>query len=441
MNTKITATRPDHSVSCTPILIDRARITLSASHGFVWILCGNVVYAACQWAFVIVLARAGSMEDLGVYALGLAISTPLLIFANCQGRNLVASDVVNRHTFSEYLQFRMVSLPLALAAALAIVLKTAHTYVTVIATSLLGISLAFDWISETAYGLLQKHDRLDLIGQSLILKGPLCLLFLSAMMALTHNIVWAAAGLAAGRGLTLWLFDLRNAARTGELNPAKFDHSSFLPQLRSALPLGIISALGAVNTNIPRYFIESNLSTRNLGIFAAAASLAGAGNLVMSALANSSFVGIARAVATGDRLLYRRLSGRLILMAAALGAAGVLISRFAGRQILSTLFRPEYGASADVLTPLMLAGGVNYIVSGQGYVLTAARVLRQQIPIVCIATLATAIFCRWLVPVRGIVGAAEASVLSSVVGLVLSSLIMIQARVANRTPHTLGAIQ
>ena len=73
---------------------------------FTWSLSGNMVYSLCQWSFVVVLAKLGTLEDVGGYALGLAITSPLLIFANFQGRNLVASDVRDEYSFGEYLSFR-----------------------------------------------------------------------------------------------------------------------------------------------------------------------------------------------------------------------------------------------------------------------------------------------------------------------------------------------
>ncbi len=401
-----------------------SKVTGASGKGFSWLLCGNLTYSLCQWAFVVVLAKTGSPNDVGGYAFGLAISTPFLTFANCQGRNLVASDIDNKYAFREYVGFRAMSLAAAMLAVAFLAIWTGYSLSAAGVTCLLGISLAFDWMSETYFGLLQKHDRLDRVGLSLMLKGPLCLVLLTVAMYATHSLLWAALGLAAGRGLILFLFDARMAANiTGPQRPA-LRRESVSGMLRSALPLGVISAIAAFSMNIPRYFIEADLGTRELGIFSAIASLAGAGNLIMSALANSSFVAIARAVAKGERREYRVLSLRLLGTSAALGLCGVAVAMIAGKYILTKVFRPEYAADTHVFTRLMIAGALSYMITGQGYALTAARVLTSQIPILLCAAVATALFCWWLVPARGIQGAAEAWLLSSVVTLSLSSLIL-----------------
>src|SRR5260370_17074480 len=82
---------------------------------FRWALSSNIVYSICQWGFVVVLAKLGTPGDVGAYALGMAITSPILMFANFQGRNLVASDVRDEYSFGEHLSFRIVSLAFALA--------------------------------------------------------------------------------------------------------------------------------------------------------------------------------------------------------------------------------------------------------------------------------------------------------------------------------------
>src|SRR5579863_8959001 len=82
---------------------------------FTWVLWGNILYSGCQWGIVLVLAKLGSTRQVGEYALGLAVSAPILLFANFQLRSLLASDVGNQFAFSEYLKFRLVSLAIALS--------------------------------------------------------------------------------------------------------------------------------------------------------------------------------------------------------------------------------------------------------------------------------------------------------------------------------------
>jgi len=81
---------------------------------FTWVLAGNIFYSACQWLIVVILAKFGSPQKLGEYAWGLAVSAPIVLFANFQLRSLLASDLVDRFRFVQYLTFRLISLGVAL---------------------------------------------------------------------------------------------------------------------------------------------------------------------------------------------------------------------------------------------------------------------------------------------------------------------------------------
>ncbi len=411
------------------LLVRMMRIHAYGGRSFTWSLSGNVVYSLCQWLFVIVLAKLGTPEDVGGYALGLAITSPLLIFANFQGRNLVASDIRDQYSFCEYLSFRVASLAFALMVLLGVVFFSRSWGTLAGVIFLVGLGQAFDYVSETYFGLMQKHDRLDLAAQSLILKGLLCLLLMSAAMYFTRNLLWAVASLALGRGLILWCFDSKQGALIAGPARMRWNYMTQMRLVKVALPLGFISGLVALNFNIPRYFIQADLSRRDLGIFSAVASLVGTGNLVMAALASCSFVAIAKAHAACDRRQYRSLSLRLFWIGALLGGAGVLAAALAGDKILTMLFRPEYGGSAGVFARIMLAGALGYIISAQGYAMTAARKVMPQIPALLCTSAATGLFSWWLVPARGLQGAAEAWFLGSLVQLAWSSFII--ARIGN----------
>jgi O-antigen/teichoic acid export membrane protein len=220
----------------------------------------------CQWAFVVVLAKLGSPADVGAYALGLAITSPILMFANFQGRNLIASDVRDEYSFGEHASFRVLSLTLALLAVLVVIASTQSSWAAGAVIFMVGVGQCIDYASETYFGVLQKHNLLNRVSLSLMLKGPLCFVLLTVAMYTTHNVLCAVVALAIGRSLVFWLFDTRNAAVAGPYRLV-WKYAVQKKLLLTALPLGVISGLCALNLNIPRYFVEGDLSKHDLGIF------------------------------------------------------------------------------------------------------------------------------------------------------------------------------
>src|SRR3954466_10204757 len=85
---------------------DRAA-ALSLRTNFSWTFIGNVVYAGCQWGMLMVLAKRGNPQLVGEYALGLAVTAPVIMLSNLQLRAVLATDANEEHPFSAYLWLRL----------------------------------------------------------------------------------------------------------------------------------------------------------------------------------------------------------------------------------------------------------------------------------------------------------------------------------------------
>jgi O-antigen/teichoic acid export membrane protein len=392
------------------------RINKNLRSDFTWVLWGNVFYSACQWGIVLVLAKLGSPQQVGEYALGLAVSAPILLFANFQLRSLLASDVGNQFTFGEYFQFRLISLGAALLIVVGVSAATRESRDHGMIIFLVGIAQALDLISDTYYGWMQKCGRMDRLSRSLTMKGPLSLAALGTVMYLTGSLAWAVVGLAAGRLIVLLSWDSRvNLA--GPVAVTVGTPGSTARLLRLAFPLGLISMLGALSSSIPRWVLQGQRGSAELGIFSAIASLLSAGTLVISAFGQSVFVPAAQAYRASNRTKFREFILLAVAAGAALGGAGIVVAALFGRTILAHLLRPEYGEHADVFVRLMMAGTVTFAASGVGYVITAARSLQPQIPVLAATAVSAALMAVWMIPKQGLMGAADAMLVSAVVQL------------------------
>jgi O-antigen/teichoic acid export membrane protein len=408
----------------TQIVASGCRFAGHFRSDFSWAVSSNVAYYGSQWGIVIILARLGTPSDLGAYALGLAVTSPILMFTSFQARNLVASDVSDEFRFSDYVTFRILSLGAALLIMSGIIAATVHNPTVAFVALLVGVAQGCDCVSDTYFGLLQKNGRLDRVSISLMLKGPLCIVLLGITMQVSQKIIPTMAALVVGRGLVLICVDIPNGFAIGGAHGFAWNWKVQRRLFLTALPLGVIACLGGLNLNIPRYFIESDLSRHDLGIFSAIASLIGAGNLIMASLASCVLVPLAKAWEAHDTVRYRSLYRQFVTGSCVVGIAGVLMALGEGDRILRLLFRPDYAGNAGVFARVMIVGAVGYVVSAQGYTMTAARKLLQQIPALAGSAIVTAI-CSWfLVPRRGLVGAADCWLMGSLFLFVYNAVLL-----------------
>lgn len=418
---------------------------LTLRRNFSWTFAGNVVYAACQWGMLVVLAKFGSPEMVGQFTLGLAVTAPVVMFTNLQLRGVQATDARQQYVFGDYLGLRLISTGLALLIIVGITLIAGYRRETSLVILVVGLAKAFESISDVFYGLIQQHERMDRIAISMMIKGPISLLMFGIGVYLTHSVLWGAVGLAIAWGLVLIGYDIRSGALilntySQEPQVEVTGYPELAVALRPrwqlkilgkltwlALPLGFVMMLISLNINIPRYFIERYLGERELGFFAAISYLLVLSGMLVSALGQSASPRLAKYYAVGNSTAFRTLLLKLVGIGALLGGAGVLVAVVAGREILTLIYRPDYAEYADLFVLLMVATAISDVTSFLGYGMTAARYFRIQMPLFVLVTSTSAIACFWLVPSIGLRGAAIALLIAAIVQTVITLAIILHA--------------
>jgi O-antigen/teichoic acid export membrane protein len=398
-------------------------LTLRAN--FSWTFVGNVINAGSWFSMTIVLAKLGSPEHLGQFALGLATTAPVFMLASLRLRDVQATDAKEEYLFGDYFALRLTTTVLALLVIVGIIFVSGVQREMALIILATGGSKAIENISDAFYGLFMRHERLDRIAKSLMIKGPLSLIGLSVGFYLTGSVFWGVIGLASARAAVMLSYDFRNAILT--LNPSLKRIGNNIPKALPyprwnariliklawlALPLGVVTMLISFTSNIPRYFIEGHLGAYQLGIFAAVASFQKVAPTVVQALGRSASPRLANYYATNSAGAYQKLTLRLITIGVLLGGAGVLVALVLGRQILTLFYGPAY-ALPGLFGLLMLAAGIDYIATMLLFVITSARYFKIQLPLQLLTTGSVAIACYWLIPSAGLSGAVMALIIGN----------------------------
>ncbi len=371
---------------------------------FVWALAGNVCYAAAQWAAIVLLARRSDPATVGRFALALAIVSPILMLTNLQLRTVQATDTGGRYRLGHYVALRLMGTAVFLLAVAAAARAGGYDAPTVALLAAVALMKAAESFSDAIYGRLHAQERLDRIAQSQILKAVLSVVAMTGVIVWTGSSTAAIAVLAPVFWLTLLTFDLTLVA--GHWLPL-WDPARLGELVRISLPLGFTLLLVSVNANLPRYFLQHHRGVAEVGVFSALAYVTVSANLLVMALGQAVAPRMAQAAVT-DLKTYLRLSARMFALAAAVGGAGVLVAVLAGRPLLGLLYGANYARESRLFVWLMFSGLVSLLASAAGYSLTSARLFRPQFPILLVVCAVTAAGCAWLVPGRGVQGAALA---------------------------------
>jgi O-antigen/teichoic acid export membrane protein len=175
----------------------------------------------------------------------------------------------------------------------------------------------------------------------------------------------------------------------------------------------IAAALTSLTINIPRYFIEHFLGIGELGMFAAIAYPMAAGTTVINAMGQAAMPRLARQYADGSVRKFAELMLRLVGIAIVLGTLGVALIQFAGRALLTALYRPEYANYISEFLWLGVGTGLLLISGILGYGVNAVRHFRTQMGVSILVAFIAAAACGLLVPWWHLTGAAIAIMLTA----------------------------
>jgi len=394
-----------------------ANTALPLRVNFAWAVAGNLVSAAAQWLVVVILARLGGASTVGAYTIALAIAGPVFLFANLHLRTVQATDVGSEFGFSSYFTLRALTSALCMlalvAGALLLPRSVGGLLIAIAATK------ACESGSEILYGRLQFEERMDRIGKSMILRSLCLALMMGGALQCGLGPIPGAWGGVAGAFL-VFLYDRKSLSVAGILPPGfSFDFRELVRLARLAAPLAVVLLFMSLNTNIPRYLLASLTSEREVGLFSALGYVALAANTLVMALGQASSPSLAKSYARLDTRRFSRDAAMLILLAVGLGSAGVLAALVYGERLVTFLYGPEFSSEQRAFRWLMLSGGLSYFAASLGYLLSSMRCFRQQVPLLAAATVTTAICGYWLIPTRGVYGAAMAQLAGCAVQVLL----------------------
>jgi O-antigen/teichoic acid export membrane protein len=411
---------------------------LSVRHNFAWTLAGNITYAACQWAVIVLLAKLGNTEMVGRFALALAVAYPITYIAHLQLRVIYVTDLRGKYPANEMLGLRLALSVLAIAILLATCAVAKYNAATTLVILIVGIAQLADCISENYFAIAQRHERMDRIARSQMIRSLLSLTFVATILYFTRSLLWAVCGYVFGRIIILLTYDagqgtfalganLRRHLSYFERIVPRWNLRKQLDMAWVALPLGVVSVLGSLNSNMPRYFIEKSLGPSDLGIYSALTYIPSASLLIASALGYAVFARLSKLFFTGDLKGFKIVLAKACGVCLGLGIFGLLCGAVIGRQVLEVLYRPEYAEHVDLLVWLLGVGAVGCVASCLGCAMSAASQFKIQVPLFIVVTGSAFAASAVLIPRLGLKGAALAALASMSVQLLGTSYVIYRA--------------
>ena len=383
-----------------------------------WLVGGNFVFAFSQWVILIFFARMTNQENLGQYALALAIVTPIFAVGNLQLRPLYILDVNSeqKYTYTHFYYLRLICSFIALACCLVLGL---FFNVSILVLLLVGLLKFFESYSDIIYAYYNAHDQTQLISKSLFLKGALSVLAVALGLYLFD--FYTALILFLFVYLVVWLcIDNLYIQKTQEIKKISLD----LGMMKSAIPMGISLGIVTLQSNIPRLFLDQYASIEAVGIFTVLSYFIIVGSIFINSICQYLSPRLTHAW-NHNRAYFKKLLSMALLVAGGLGLIAIFLSYFMGEFVLNLVYGAEYVAYTDAFVLTMVAGFILYLATVLGYTLTAIGFIKQQVYLFSIVLIFSVLVSYLFIPEYGIIGGIYTLIVSYLVQCVLSLLVVL----------------
>ena len=375
------------------------------ANNILWYTIGNIFYLGCQWLLSVVVVRiSGSYVDAGVLTLAISITNIFATLAAFSVRNYQVSDLSEKYSQSDYIAHRIIT------CATAVVLCTLFT---LISGYRLGVALSIiaymlmrtvEAFADVVHGILQKKWRLDIVGRSCIYRGVILIASFALVYKVLGQLSIALLIMSILTAAIFLLYDFWTVRKLTDIS-FRFNKRNFLNLSRDCLPvLGYSLFLNSIVLTA-RFFIERYHGEEMLGYYGSVSTIAvivqTASNLILTPLNGT----ISEYYAHGRRKEILRLSGKVILLLAALTGIALAGASLLGEFALMLLFGETIRAYAYLLIPTILASCLTGLVWFLGMLLTIMRQMKALIIGVALGFVACAALSIALIPELAFEGA------------------------------------
>lgn len=389
-----------------------------------------------QWLVIILITKAIGVEELGVYALGMALVNPIFMFASLSLRSLQATDIKVNYPFSSYFAFRVTTSIFATLACFGLVKFLNYEDQTTTVILLLVVLKIIESIADVYFGDAQQKEKMELIGRSLIYRSALALLLATVAIISFQDIRFCVVAMILAYFINFWAYDFRVSAAKVSIRRV-FSSGRYLKDnlhfFMVALPLGVTVSINILYQSVPRFLVDHFHGSFELGVFAATSYFLVVGSTVVNAIGQAAVPRLARYYLE-NRHAFVVLMRKILAISAAIGMAGVVFAAIFSDAFLSLIYSEDFLGKQEIFVGIMVMSIFVYISGILGCALTSMKAFSIQAYISIFCSVLLCLLSYYWIQERAALGAVIAMGLTYALKAVLEFCSVLFYFQENRKP-------
>lgn len=304
---------------------------------FIWNTIGTGFNAFNSLFFMIIVTRINGVDEAGIFTLAFSTATILYSIGIYAGRIYQVTELDEKISDKDFVVSRIITCILMIILILGFCLFRGYEIDKTIIFLLLTIYKMLEAFSDVIYGILQKHDDLDIVGKSLFLKSLLSILVFLVLNLITKNVIISIIAMIIICSVIIVIYDFRKAYSYIDFSK-KVKMKNVWDIFRKGFFIFAISFLGMYVLNAPKYAIDTYLTSDYQTIFGIIVMPATVIGLVAQFLIYPYLNKIVELYKNKDIINLKRLLLKIILFVVAFGIVATLLGYFVGTQILGLIY-------------------------------------------------------------------------------------------------------
>lgn len=233
---------------------------------FIWNTLGSGLNAFTSLFFLIIATRINGEIEAGIFTLCFTTAGLMYIIGTYSGRTYQVTEQDNNTGDKEFIASRIITVIIMLIVSILISLISGYNAFKIKILITLCILKALEALCDVFHGIMQKNDRLDLVGKSMFIRSILNICLFLIVDLKTKKLLPSCLSLVLVDILVLLFIDIRLSKKYKE-KKKDINYKGALNILKLGFYTFGFTLLSNYLISIPRYAIDSFLEESYQTIF------------------------------------------------------------------------------------------------------------------------------------------------------------------------------
>lgn len=321
---------------------------------FIWNILGTGLNSFNSLFFMIAVTRINGVDNAGIFTIAYATACIIYVVGIYAGRIYQVTEPDKNITDKEYIINRLMTTILMEVLALVFCLVRGYDCHKTTIFLLLTLYKALEAFSEVIYGILQKNEKLEIVGKSLVIKSLISVVMFILVDFLTTNMILSIIVVVITWLIMICVFDFRRIRQYVDFS-LPINWKNILKIFKSGFTTFAIAFLSLYIINAPKYAIDSYLENNLQTIFGIIVMPATVIGLVAQFLIHPYLNQILKLYEKRNLKQLQKILSKLVLSIVAFGMISSILAYSLGTQMLGLIYGLDLSSYKLALLIIIIA--------------------------------------------------------------------------------------